>query len=555
METMDDLGAKVELGRELCLGRLLTASCWTLALQLCLLIGWSAVLQSLSSPSSWSSALAWWHPPLLILALVSQALFSCNDYLIEPQLNTNRLKIFLSKFSFRNLIVLTLYTTLGTSLALVYTSSGGSSAIWLPCEGDPSKWCLQEERFFLILGGLFLGTYFFLHDYLLAIRSFKFPILQQCKFTQLKSRLSSVVTASVRSTSAPVSVYVTAYYVWGKSARNVFCWLFSVSPPDNPIDSFFSLLRPSILFYFWLVACMVTISVRLTELLFNIWLTERHMFPLTSDSALTLKEALGGNSPRIIRHLACLDFYLMSAKDRDRRRAVFELSQPGGHPHTWNAIKTQCFALINDFVLGLEKGSRPTPEEPPIRLIRRPLHICHGEANKESLADPFRRPSIQHTDPLVRIFTNLRDWSLIKWAEVSHFQFISYFVGELSESKIDNLLLGGEQVMWVAHGLSHLACHSLEEDNYGVMQNDLPSIITSLLRLKVALDRIVKQGGLLKKSPKHDEFSFRMRNAMRASVKRSIYRLAIHFKMYILDLHLPKEIEQQMLTFVAFKAV
>lgn len=50
----------------------------------------------------------------------------------------------------------------------------------------------------------------------------------------------------------------------------------------------------------------------------------------------------------ILKFLALQDLALLSRHSPSRRSEVFSLSQPGGHPHNWNAVSKECLALLTD---------------------------------------------------------------------------------------------------------------------------------------------------------------------------------------------------------------
>jgi nucleoporin NDC1 len=107
-------------------------------------------------------------------------------------------------------------------------------------------------------------------------------------------------------------------------------------------------------------------------------------------------------------------------------------------------------------------------------------------------------------------------------------------------------------VIWAIQGLSCLAAASFKEDRYGVVQKDLPAIITSLLQLKQALDRLQKVGNY-KRSQKSEHYDVKMKAALRSAVKRSLYTISITFGDYVKELPLTKEVLQQIQQFLNFK--
>jgi nucleoporin NDC1 len=130
---------------------------------------------------------------------------------------------------------------------------------------------------------------------------------------------------------------------------------------------------------------------------------------------------------------------------------------------------------------------------------------------------------------------------------------VIFLFGELPEKRLRHMLVTkGQLVIWTTQSLALLASASFEEDSYGVVQKDLPAIITALLQLKQILDKLLKAGSY-KKSYRNDRFDIKMKNALRSAVKRSLYRIAVTFGQYLNELPLSNDSLQQMQNFLKFK--
>uniref|UniRef100_A0A0R3QI45 Uncharacterized protein n=1 Tax=Brugia timori TaxID=42155 RepID=A0A0R3QI45_9BILA len=72
----------------------------------------------------------------------------------------------------------------------------------------------------------------------------------------------------------------------------------------------------------------------------------------TPEEQRTLMNALESNG--IIKAFAFWDLRSLSAACHRRRQIIFSLSQPGGHPRNWRAIKLSCLRHIERLSLQFE---------------------------------------------------------------------------------------------------------------------------------------------------------------------------------------------------------
>lgn len=121
---------------------------------------------------------------------------------------------------------------------------------------------------------------------------------------------------------------------------------------DEPLDTLSGLLDLSLLYHVWLCGVFLLTTWYISWLLFKIFATEAHQFPIQSlfaeESDNCLGTVLSSRPPLIIKYLALQDLMLLSQCSPSRRQEVFSLSQPGGHPHNWTAISRECLNLLND---------------------------------------------------------------------------------------------------------------------------------------------------------------------------------------------------------------
>ncbi|VDK79831.1 unnamed protein product, partial [Anisakis simplex] len=118
---------------------------------------------------------------------------------------------------------------------------------------------------------------------------------------------------------------------------------------------------------------------------------------------------------------------------------LFSLSQPGGHPRNWNSVRTICMDVLDKIRVRIDEEN--------------------ARIRKETFAS------------LNRLSNN------------------GYLMGGMPGSN------GGGPTMLLPNqlrkGLCMLVWHSYEEDRFGVVQKDLGTVISLMLKLVVSLDKYI----------------------------------------------------------------
>lgn len=126
---------------------------------------------------------------------------------------------------------------------------------------------------------------------------------------------------------------------------------------------------------------------------------------------------------------------------------------------------------------------------------------------------------------------------------------IFYFFGEQKTAKTCYLLSSqSQQIVWISQALASLAAHSIKEDQFGVVQNDLPLIIRTLLQLKQVVDKV----GSIQLDVKKIDRNY---VALKAATKRSLYRIANAFADYLNDIVLEPNDVKALQGFVNYREV
>jgi nucleoporin NDC1 len=481
----------------------------------------------------------------------------------------------------------TLYAVISGCITWIYLSllRGKYGQMAAVCSSDDDKTCLIESYLFLMLNGFWIGIYFFAHD-IFSPRTLIFPLIQQLKFLQVKAELPSLMKQAMIDAISPTMYFTVMYFLIRGAIRDYVYDIMDYNIEDKSLETVFGLMNISIVFYAWCFSGIFIFTIYTVMLLFRVNLTEHLVFPVTpvykNSDGLTLHQSMAMIDIPIIQHLGYLDLKIVAERDHGRREELFTLSHPGGHPYNWNAIVEESLKLIRKFTDNINKANtetQPARENKEYRVAKdyssSKSSAVVSTGNHSTSISGMRNMSLrvqnmsdiylyQSPSNIVQVQSppvNISQESVIMTVKLYASQAldalckklgISFIFGELSDAKVKYYLAQCQPVIWAVQSLSHLAAASFREDRYGVVQKDLPAIITSLFQLKEALDKLQKIGNY-KRSQKAEHHDIKMKAALRSAVKRSLYCICITFGDCVKELPLPKEVLQQLQDFLSFR--
>lgn len=550
--------------------RLIIAVLWNIGLQTFLAFMLVFLIEvDILHPLSWITStlndIFGWKMGLniVLLGLVSflQAYVYGNYYMMPLPKHFTRFSIFLNLFSIQNMMFSILYALSGYFTMGLYSSLAKSNYNILKknCESYTGQ-CLVEPSLFLQFGGMWMGLYYFLNIHVFGAALLMFPHIYQDKFQQIKLAVNSVLSLGFKNSIMPVCYYCIFYYIWGNKPRGIVSDVYSLYLEDPPLDNIVNLITSGMWIGLWFYTSLFFVSVYTMRTVFNIILTEPMKFPINTDNGLTLHDALAQKS-QFNGYLGAQDLKLMSMTEPGKRQEVFTLSQPGGHPRNWNNLLEKCLSIINDYSKELDaingdgKGSEVDNSIPR----NKNLNLPNGNGFKYTgtlrnmAQSPQLRELKEHKNENDTLASTLKEEFNILVNKLCQKPPLSYLFGELTDTKLKFLLMQAQPVMWTCEGLSCIATTSLNEDKYGVVQNDLPIIISALTSLKQNLDKLTKPGLVPRKHILNDAFSIKMKNALISSVKRSIYKIAITFSKYIHEIPLDPDVHLALQPFLLCK--
>ncbi|KOB75732.1 Nucleoporin Ndc1 [Operophtera brumata] len=540
--------------------RLVVAVLWNIGLQTLLGVVLVFVIQiNFLHPLEWISStlndIFGWKMGLniVLLGFVSffQAYIYGSYYMMPLPKYFTRFSMFLNMFSVQNSIFGILYALSGYFTMGLYSSLANSEYNNLKknCQYSDGQ-CLMEQSLFLQFGGMWMGLYYFLNVHIFGTSILLFPHIYQDKFQQIKLAINNILSSGFKSSVMPVVYYCVFYYLWGSKPRSIVSNVFSLYLEDPPLDQIMNLINSGIWIGLWLYTSLFFVSVYTMRTVFNIVLTEPMKFPIVSDTSLTLHKALAQRS-QFIGYLGAQDLRIISMIDPGRRQGIFKLSQPGGHPRNWNSILAEGLGIINDFNTELDNingDGKPVAIENSIHRNIVNVSPNAGLSYSGKLRNMAQSPKILE----LKEHKYNKDDTLANAAKEEFNIFlqklcqkpgISYLFGELTDTKLKFLLSQAQPVMWTCEGLAFIAAASLTEDKYGVVQTDLPTLLSTLINLKQNLDKLSKPGLIPRKHVLNDSFAIKMKSSLTSSVKRSIYKIVTTFSKYIHEIPLDADVK------------
>lgn len=516
--------------------------------------------QWLSQSTATLMSLNTWLFLILFSCIVfAQSIICAKDYVLQASFSSTRFQKIFNIFSVRNFILLILHVSVGGLSVWLHLSIADLHIYDEERDCKNGYYCLHEGKFFLICSGLWVGLYFFIRVYM-TDKKLEFPVIQQRKLLQFKARLVPLIKESRNASFWPVLYFCVMYTLFHSHIKSFIASSYGVLISEESVGVLFY-------FYAWIFGGIFFFSMNLKRFFFTLYLTEPIQFSLVhSEELLNLQQAINVSSLPIVQNLAALDFYILSYWSSSRRQTLFSLSQPGGHPYNWNALIQNVLKLLNDYkslinksvdsMISSEKVSKQSaPVQEKIPAIKSPLNKS-GNLRNMSLhfTEPLDVISVEQTRtnaiPLVSKETSKQAIEKVQ----SFMQVIkrkvgyNYLFDDLPESTIQKCLSNGQVVIWTSQGIANLTSASLHEDSYGVLQKDLPIIITTLVELKQSLDRLNK----VSFGRKYESFDANMKLALNSAVKRSLVNLSKNFGVYLSDLSLKKEVVQQLQNYVQY---
>ncbi|XP_017861793.1 PREDICTED: nucleoporin Ndc1 [Drosophila arizonae] len=429
--------------------------------------------------------------------------------------------------------------------------------------------CVNSYHIFLLGMGLCAGAYYFATEYMQEEASIDFDFAEQSRSEKLREVLYATLLKAPMSSVMPTICYTFVFWLFGTFLRYRLSIVLNVDTDDRLLGIVDVITNGRLLFYAWLLGAQIVSNMRLMRCFYAAILSEplpmtvaRHRLSVPSEQELTIVAGLGVFNVYVVQCLAANFLYQEAQRQTSSVRSeIFQLTEPGNRPANWRALCDQCLSILGSFTDELSNSMRKSNVDQPIysdtssallaeKLLLRQYNQLHGirpVVAPQHAEGPSRDWNTKSTDSIRRVpnwceRTSTKLEELLQ--EVLHrIPGIVYFFYEPEGAKTEFLLENALPVIWLTQALAQICVASIKEDNYGIVQDDLPAIIKALHRLKCEVDRLAN--GMPNFRTNSSNF-----NHLRYAVRRSLYNICISFYKYLGDLTSSGEELRQLQSFV-----
>uniref|UniRef100_A0A8D2M5M2 Nucleoporin NDC1 n=1 Tax=Zonotrichia albicollis TaxID=44394 RepID=A0A8D2M5M2_ZONAL len=336
---------------------------------------------------------------LMSVVIIVISIFNVEFYAVVPSIPCSRLALIGKIIHPQQVIHSFVHAIMGMLVAWCATvmTKGRFQFLAVSCTPSESledavpQMCLNEYHLFFLLSGAFLGYSYSLFFLINNMNYLPFPIIQQYKYLRFRRSLPLLIKHSCVESLYFVRNFCVTYYFFGYIPKDMVLEIWNI------LES--GLLDLSLFYHTWLSGVFLLMTWYIAWLLFKIYATESHHFPIqptfAQETDQCLPKILNSNPPLLIKFLALQDLMLLSQYSPVRRQEVFSLSQPGGHPHNWTAISRECLSLLSDLTQRLiaqqEAAAANGRAKPPVGELKVPPQTP-GIASMSPLVKPSLMP-------------------------------------------------------------------------------------------------------------------------------------------------------------------
>ncbi|XP_023177109.2 nucleoporin Ndc1 [Drosophila hydei] len=428
---------------------------------------------------------------------------------------------------------------------------------------------VNSYHIFLLGMGLCAGGYYFASEYIQEEISIDFDFAEQSRPEKLRELLYATLLKAPISSVMPTICYTLVFWLFGSFLRHRLSILLHVDTDDRLLGIIDVISNGRLLFYAWLLGAQIVSNMHLMRCFYATMLSERlpmvvgrNRASVPSEQELTIVAGLGVFNVHVVQCLAANFLFQEAQRNTSSvRTEIFQLTEPGNHPANWRALCDQCVSIVGGFTDELNDSMRQIPLDQPIhsdastallaeKMLLRQYNQLHGirpVVSPTYMDAPNREWDAKGTDS-IRHVPNWCERTSSKLEKsmqqlLHRIPGIVYFFYEPEGAKTEFLIENALPVIWLTQALAHICVASIKEDSYGVVQDDLPTIIKALHRLKCDLDRLAN--GMPNLRTNSNNF-----NHLRYAVRRSLYNICTSFYKYLGDLSSTGEELRQLQTFV-----
>ncbi|KAL5017343.1 hypothetical protein ScPMuIL_006932 [Solemya velum] len=507
---------------------------------------------------------------IITLMVINAALYIYGSptFTVIPHFPETRLASVLHVLKMPRGLQLVIYSLGGTTIAWFCSTVAGEhyNTLSKPCLENSDRYCVNEYHLFLLLYGMYTGCLYRVFYYLQQDNYIQFPVLQQSKFFQIRCSLVSMLLKSGSQIIWQTKFFYPTFYFLGHIPRNWIAYNFGFYPRgEQTLLSLWGLLDLSLLWQSLMLGMFIHFTLSYAVKVFKVFNIEHFEFPLESAfdeyNNKCLSDALNCKAHPLVQHLGFLDLCILSKTSVKRRKLIFSLSQPGGHPHNWSQICQACLSELDALNQQVEEANWKAFSSGPVRIPSSDKPIFSTPVPGEISNLTFRgAPPITPISDSKSISTQKPEVSTEQWQDkISTFlkkkSIFSYFLSELPDAKSRKLFSSAQVQICAAEALSTLVAASYTEDAFGVVQKSLNDIITSILTLEENVEKNDKLVATVGRKFQREQGgnASDLKYSLQTTLKSSIYRIVNKFGKHIMELKLSSDCQRKLKLFMEYK--
>jgi len=234
--------------------------------------------------------------------------------------------------------------------------------------------------------------------------------------------------------------------------------------------------------------CMLLI---ITTLIFAVNSTMLTVFGIAACEPLdlNLEQAVAGldvkGTTPLQRLLSLQQLAHLTGQEKSARVGVFVLSQPGGHPHTWNSVRVACLEAINDISSSITAAISPKPDPPPPA----PVPVVAAMSTPMRRLAPTLPPKVEELTPASTSAapSNLHSLVSARMEALKTRPLLSALFHSTADHGVRSVLCRAQAAIWAIDAITNIVAASVAEDRFGIVQKDLPGVLGALLTLEQTL--------------------------------------------------------------------
>jgi len=511
---------------------------------------------------------SWFYDLIAVVTVTGIGLFYSTQVSLFPWIPKNPVANFTRCFLPQVLTSFAAHFVAGGVLMRSYLGllDGKFNSLTVISDGEKG---LNAPHVWLVMSGCFTAVTMWKGFHFSNENLVQFPMIPQTGNAQLSRQVQPLIKTSFNNVVSNFKWFLLLYIIIGHRFINILSDISKLKPHYLITWNYVMVWNfVELTLQYLVLNSLLTFSLRLLRSIICINFTKRFNFDVTGNFSMI--KAMSEEGHDLMTYSSFYEFSLVSSESKSKRSEFFTLSQPGGHPHNWNSLSNACLTKIENFVKKLNDSV--APPAPPAAKTNDPTPIPHSTLQSPKSPRPLVPPpatSDKISDNNNKIQTVKTIGAKERIEEIlSKSALASYPVKVLKavrdrfsnnalfsatpDAGTRSVFAESQIIIWAVEGLSYLISSSMQEDRYGVVQKDLPRVISCLFVLQKTVDKH-KGVTISSKRNRLETRDLQLKQELRASLKSSIYRIISTYGDHLDSLPLPSEHQKKINNYKHFQ--